>query len=151
MPRHRVTLLVCTLSFVLLAGHTAAQSVTVQSGDNLWSIARAHGTTVAELMTANQLADERLSIGQVLRLPSAAGAPVQSGPFESGVPLVYVVQPGDSLWSIARSHDTSPAALMALNGMASDRSSRASRCASRAPRWRRPRPRPPPSPHLLPR
>jgi lipoprotein NlpD len=121
MPRHRVTLLVCTLSFVLLTGHTAAQSVTVQSGDNLWSIARAHGTTVAELMTANQLADERLSIGQVLRLPSAAGAPAQTGPFESGVPLVYVVQPGDNLWSIARSHDTSPAALMALNGMASDR------------------------------
>ena len=121
MPRHRVTLFVCILSFVLLAGHTAAQSVTVQNGDNLWSIARAHGTTVAELMTANQLADERLSIGQVLRLPSAAGAPAQSGPFESGVPLVYVVQPGDSLWSIARSHDTSPAALMALNGMASDR------------------------------
>jgi LysM repeat protein len=114
-------LLVCTLSFILMAGHTAAQTVTVQSGDNLWSIARAHDTTVADLMSANQLSDERLSIGQVLRLPSVAGATVQAAPFESGVPLVYVVQPGDNLWSIARSHDTSAAALMALNGMASDR------------------------------
>jgi LysM repeat protein len=114
-------LLVCTLSFLLMAGHTAAQTITVQNGDNLWSIARAHDTTVADLMSANQLSNERLSIGQVLRLPSAAGAPAQAAPFESGVPLVYVVQPGDNLWAIARSHETSAAALMALNGMASDR------------------------------
>jgi LysM repeat protein len=114
-------LLVCAVSFILMAGHAAAQTVTVQSGDSLWSIARAHDTTVADLMSANQLSGERLSIGQVLQLPSVAGATVQAAPFESGVPLVYVVQPGDNLWSIARNHDTSTAALMALNGMASDR------------------------------
>ena len=120
MPRLRVLLLARTLSLILIAGHAAAQTVTVQPGDNLWSIARAHDTTVADLIATNQLDGERLSIGQVLKLPSAVGAVVAAAAFESGVPLVYVVQPGDSLWSIARAHDTSTAALMALNGLASE-------------------------------
>ncbi|MFO8149584.1 MAG: LysM peptidoglycan-binding domain-containing protein [Trueperaceae bacterium] len=120
MPRPYVLLRACTLSLIVLAGHAAAQTVTVQPGDSLWSIARAHDTTVADLMASNQLDRERLSIGQVLTLPSAAATPAAAAAFESGVPLVYVVQPGDSLWSIARAHDTSTAALMALNGLASD-------------------------------
>lgn len=120
MSRLCVLLRSCTLSLIVLAGHAAAQTVTVQPGDSLWSIARVHDTTVADLMRANQLDGERLSIGQVLKLPSEAGAPPAAAAFESGVPLVYVVQPGDSLWSIARAHDTSTAALMALNGLASD-------------------------------
>jgi LysM repeat protein len=120
MSRLGLLLRTCTLSLIVLAGHAAAQTVTVQPGDSLWSIARTHDTTVADLVQANQLDGERLSIGQVLKLPAAAGAPPAAAAFESGVPLVYVVQPGDSLWSIARAHDTSPAALMALNGLASD-------------------------------
>jgi len=120
MPCLRVLLRACTLSFILLAGHAVAQTVTVQPGDSLWSIARAHDTTVANLMAANALDGERLSIGQVLKLPSAVVAAPAAAAFESGVPLVYVVQPGDSLWSIARANDTSAAALMALNGLASE-------------------------------
>ena len=120
MSRLGLLLRTCTLSLIVLAGHAAAQTVTVQPGDSLWSIARAHDTTVADLVQANELDGERLSIGQVLKLPATADAPVAAAAFESGVPLVYVVQPGDSLWSIARAHDTSPAALMALNGLASD-------------------------------
>ncbi len=122
MPRRTVLLLACTLSLIALAGHATAQTqtVTVQPGDSLWSIARAHDTTVADLIDANGLAGERLSIGQVLRLPSAGGPTAAAAAFESGVPLVYVVQPGDSLWSIARAHDTSTAVLMALNGLPND-------------------------------
>ncbi|MBW6455714.1 MAG: LysM peptidoglycan-binding domain-containing protein [Trueperaceae bacterium] len=120
MPCLRVLLRACTLSLLVLAGHAAAQTVTVQSGDSLWSLARAFDTTVADLMAANGLDGERLSIGQVLELPSAGAAATAAAAFESGVPLVYVVQPGDSLWSIARAHDTSAAALMALNGLASE-------------------------------
>jgi murein DD-endopeptidase MepM/ murein hydrolase activator NlpD len=120
MSRLCVLLRSCTLSLIVLAGHAAAQTVTVQPGDSLWSIARAHDTTVAALVQVNQLDGERLSIGQILELPSAAEAPLAPAAFESGVPRVYVVQPGDSLWSIARTHDTSTAALMALNGLASE-------------------------------
>jgi LysM repeat protein len=118
MPRFRGLLHVCSLCVALGVGSVAAQTVTVGPGDNLWSIARAHGTTVAALMEANGLADDRLKIGQSLQLP---GAVLERAPFDPTVVVTHVVESGDSLWSLARAYDTSVPALMALNGLASDR------------------------------
>ena len=42
----------------------------VRSGDSLWGIARAHGTTVNELKSANNLRSSRIYAGQLLELPS---------------------------------------------------------------------------------
>lgn len=42
----------------------------VRRGDSLWTIARNHGTTVDELLTANQLAGSRIYVGQVLDVPA---------------------------------------------------------------------------------
>lgn len=121
MPRLRGLLHVCSLSIALGVGSAAAQTVTVAPGDNLWSIARAHGTTVAALIETNQLADDRLKIGQLVRIPGSDAAAAMRGAFDPTVFVTHVVQPGDSLWSLARAHGTSVAALMALNGLASDR------------------------------
>ncbi|MEQ1856183.1 MAG: DUF5715 family protein [Longimicrobiales bacterium] len=41
----------------------------VRRGDSLWTIARSHGTTVEELLSANQLAGSRILVGQVLDVP----------------------------------------------------------------------------------
>lgn len=42
---------------------------TVRAGDSLWAIARTHGTTVERLRAANQLAGNRIYVGQVLDVP----------------------------------------------------------------------------------
>jgi len=42
---------------------------TVKSGDNLWTISRKNGTTVAALKKANGLRTSTLHVGQTLRLP----------------------------------------------------------------------------------
>lgn len=42
----------------------------VSRGDTLWSIARAHGTTVAELKALNGLASSRIKAGQTLTVPA---------------------------------------------------------------------------------
>lgn len=57
------------------ADHPA--SLSVKPGDTLWSIAQRFHTTVQELMVANELADNRILIGQALRLPGhvASGTP----------------------------------------------------------------------------
>lgn len=60
--------------------HSAADhptSLSVKPGDTLWSIAQRFHTTVQELMVANELADNRILIGQALRLPGhvASGTP----------------------------------------------------------------------------
>lgn len=41
----------------------------VRRGDSLWTIARAHGTTVAELRSRNNLPGSRIFAGQVLEVP----------------------------------------------------------------------------------
>jgi len=42
----------------------------VQRGDSLWSIARSHGTSIAELRAANDLESSRIYAGQVLTVPA---------------------------------------------------------------------------------
>ena len=51
-------------------------SLSVKPGDTLWSIAQRFHITVQELMVVNELHDNRILIGQALRLPSrvASGA-----------------------------------------------------------------------------
>ncbi len=49
-------------------GGAAGPVITVQPGDNLWSLARAHGTTIEELRSMNGLDSDSLRAGQTLRL-----------------------------------------------------------------------------------
>ncbi len=103
MPLRRA-IFVC---LVIVASATVAHAnqLVVQSGDNLWTLARAHGTTVAELMAANDLSSERLSLGQVLRLPGEQPA------------IDYTVQPSDTLYDIARRFGVSVEVIQTANAL----------------------------------
>lgn len=48
---------------------TAVAPYRVRRGDSLWTIARAHGTTVGELRSRNNLRNSRIFAGQVLEVP----------------------------------------------------------------------------------
>jgi LysM repeat protein len=79
---------------------------TVQPGENLFRIALRYGTTVDAIVAANGLPDpSSVSAGQVLLIP--VGRPAST--------TTYVVQPGDTLYSIARRFDTTVETLAALN------------------------------------
>lgn len=82
---------------------------TVQKGDSLYSIANRYNTTVAELKKLNNLTNNLLSIGQVLKLPTQEDITVSE---ES-----YIVQSGDSLYSIARKFNTTVNELIQLNNL----------------------------------
>jgi N-acetylmuramoyl-L-alanine amidase len=45
---------------------------TVQSGDNLWSIAQRYGTTMDAIITLNNLTDTVIVTGQILKIPNEA-------------------------------------------------------------------------------
>jgi N-acetylmuramoyl-L-alanine amidase len=47
-----------------------AANYVVNRGDTLSAIAASHGVSIAQLRDANQLADERVRAGEVLRIPS---------------------------------------------------------------------------------
>jgi hypothetical protein len=49
---------------------SGGQAYRVRSGDSLWAIARAHGTTVGELRAMNNLRSSRIQAGQVLEVPA---------------------------------------------------------------------------------
>ena len=104
------------------------QTYVVRSGDTLLAIAYRFGVDVNSLMAANGLRSDRLSIGQVLRIPGtvAPALVVQAAPAVQAAPLPapyngpgYVVQSGDTLLAIAYRLGVSADALMAANGLPS--------------------------------
>ncbi|WP_448257579.1 LysM peptidoglycan-binding domain-containing protein [Microbacterium aurum] len=100
-----------------------AATYTVQSGDTLWAIARAHGTSVAALQEANGLGTATLiRPGQVLALPGALAAASPANPAPAPAPAAttttHTIAAGDTLWAVARAHGTTVAALLAANGLA---------------------------------
>jgi LysM repeat protein len=52
------------------------QTYTVKSGDNLTKIATQFGTTIKALRTANDLKTDSIKVGQKLKIPAKASAPV---------------------------------------------------------------------------
>lgn len=85
---------------------------TVQSGDSLYSIAQKLGTTVKELQDLNNLSTTNLSIGQVLRIPTT--------PSPENGSNTYIVQKGDTLYTIAQSKGTTIDELKKLNNLTSN-------------------------------
>jgi len=88
---------------------TAGIYHTVRPGENLFRIALRYGTTVDAIVAANNLPNPNaVQTGQKLLIP--ASLPTGTA--------TYVVQPGDTLYSIARRFGTTVGALAALNGIA---------------------------------
>jgi len=73
----------------------------VKPGDNLWSIARSHGTTVNRIKRDNNLQDSALTVGHTLMLASAAQTQAQPAT-ANGRRIAYTVKSGDSLYTIAQ-------------------------------------------------
>lgn len=80
----------------------------VQSGDNLYDLAKKFGTSVSELKDLNNLKSDSLSINQELKVPA-----VNIGE------TTYTVKSGDSLYSIAKKFNTSVDSLKKKNGLGS--------------------------------
>lgn len=82
---------------------------TVKKGDSLWKIASKYNTTVEKLKSANNLKTNTLSVGQKLVIPSISVSPEVSD--------TYIVQKGDSLWSIANKFNMTVSELKNLNNL----------------------------------
>jgi LysM repeat protein len=109
--------------------------VKVKKGDMLEKIARANKTTVGAIKRANNLQSERLSIGQVLKIPikqeSAAianqatsvkkhepKAEIKQDPKKeksATEPVYYVIKSGDNPWKIAKQFNVKYDDILRLN------------------------------------
>ena len=79
---------------------------TVVSGDTLYSIARKYNTTVDEIKNLNNLTNNILKIGEVLKIPN------NTNNYTS-----YIVNKGDTLYSIARKYNTTVDEIKRLNNL----------------------------------
>lgn len=94
---------------------------TVQKGDSLWKIANNFGVSVDSIIQANNLSGTNLSIGQQLIIPgSTTTPPITPTPPEEDTTQLYVVQSGDSLWSIARKFNTTVSEIRNTNNLTTD-------------------------------
>ena len=82
----------------------------VQKGDTLSSIARMFHTTVDELKKINNLSTDTLYIGQKIIVNDLDIIPTQESE-----QILYIVDEGDSLWSIAKRYRTTTMELKRLN------------------------------------
>lgn len=77
-------------------------SYVVKRGDSLYSIARQYGVNVNDLMKVNNLTSDLLSIGQIINIPSSTTIVTPSEDDIINEENTYIVQRGDTLWSISR-------------------------------------------------
>lgn len=97
---------------------------TVQSGDTLSGIAVEYNTTTATLTSLNNLSNPNLIyVGQRLLVKSASTSTAASTASATSTSsttsaTTYTVKSGDTLSSIASSHNTTTAALTSLNSLA---------------------------------
>ncbi|MEQ1651700.1 MAG: peptidoglycan DD-metalloendopeptidase family protein [Hyphomicrobium sp.] len=121
------------------------ETIEVQPGDTLYGLSKRHRVSLAELMAANSMTSPNLKPGQKLVVPAAgshksaqphmAAAPVSPSPVVAPpVPMTppspelmakyngtYTVQPGDSLYKIARANKVNFSELQNVNGIADPR------------------------------
>ncbi len=111
----------------------------VKAGDTIYALSKEYGISQSELLEANGMTSHELRLGQKLKIPGGdakdratavstrsdrtqatskgvASAKKQSPSAKSQV-ASYKVQPGDSLWAIARKFNMPPLELLALNKM----------------------------------
>lgn len=103
----------------------------VAPGESLWAISKRYGVTVAELKKWNNLTDGTLAIGQQLALQqpdpktenkatSELPAPAANESKEESSASIHEVQPGESLWAIARMYELTLEQLRNWNGLTED-------------------------------
>jgi LysM repeat protein len=88
----------------------SAQQYTVQSGDTLYLISKAYGTTVDKIMSLNNLSCTVIYPGQVLLVE---GEPAST----PGTNQQYTVQSGDTLYLISKAYGTTVDKIMSLNNL----------------------------------
>ena len=94
-------------------------SIEVAPGDTLWELSRTYDVSVADIAAANGISTQvLLQPGQALVIPGRYG----TTSIDTGGPSTpeIQVQPGDTLWQIARRYNTTVSALMAANGLSTD-------------------------------
>ncbi|MDR1902504.1 MAG: LysM peptidoglycan-binding domain-containing protein [Treponema sp.] len=93
---------------------------TIRSGDTLSALSKHYGVSVKQIEAANPgVSAQTLRLGVQLRIPAFKDVGPYEKPKQAGLSFNgrYTVKKGDTLWSIARTHNISPEVLAEANNM----------------------------------
>ncbi len=102
-------------------------SYTVHSGDTLWKLSQAYGTSTQSILDANPgINPQNLQIGSTLCIPIARTAPapsVKADSMTSGIPpatcpngtFAYTIQSGDTIWRLSQTYGISAQSILDAN------------------------------------
>lgn len=93
---------------------TTTTNYNVKAGDTLYSISKKYNTTVDKIKRLNNLFTDILTIGQNLKLPLTEYIETPSSTVN------YIVKPGDTLYSIANSYNTTVNNIKQKNNLTSN-------------------------------
>ncbi|MQA91347.1 MAG: LysM peptidoglycan-binding domain-containing protein [Gemmatimonas sp.] len=88
---------------------------TVRRGDTLSGLARQYRTTAERIREVNGLTGSLIRSGQPLRIPQGGGS--AGNPSQRATRIEHLVQPGDTLWALARRYGTTVESIAATNGI----------------------------------
>lgn len=128
MSRYRLLLLISFIALFSISGSLTAHAQDVQtthvveSGENLFRIALRYGVTMDALIAANNITDpSRILRGQTLTIPGVSipdsGTEIVN-PLVASAPTIHVVQPGETLGSIATLYGVTVEQLIQSNNIA---------------------------------
>lgn len=88
---------------------------TIQSKDNLYSIAKKYNTKVEDIKKLNNLNTDKLQIGQILKMPLLEPIQITNNNY-----INYKVEKGDNLYSIANKYNSTTNTIKSLNNLNSN-------------------------------
>ena len=89
------------------------ETYTVKQGDTLYGISNQFGVSVTDLAELNGIKGSNLPVGTVLKIPMKSGVNPNNM-------FMYTVEPGDTLYSIARKYNTTVQSILDLNYLKSN-------------------------------
>ncbi|MCQ2982173.1 MAG: M23 family metallopeptidase [Treponemataceae bacterium] len=118
--RFLITATVLTLLLTSTVSAAEVKKHTVQKGETFYSISKKYNVTVQELLEMNNLTDSAvLKAGDTLIVEKPSSIKANTTSSVTQKTEKYLVAKGDTLYSIARNHETTVAELQKLNSLES--------------------------------
>lgn len=95
-------------------------SYVVKKGDSLWSISKQYDVPVSEIKRYNNLTSDNLSVGMIIKIPSATTIVTPSEEEIISEGTIYTVKIGDTLYSIAKQYNVSVDDIVNQNNLVSN-------------------------------
>jgi cell wall-associated NlpC family hydrolase len=112
MSFRRNALQIVMIAVSTLGSISMAATYTVRPGESLYGIARAFGSSVAELQRLNKLETPAVRVGQVIVVPESATVRPN---VRASAPVSHQVAAGETLYAIARKYAVGLESLQRLN------------------------------------